>query len=100
MTGRLPGDITAAGADDEKAAAAAAQGVRHLIVVSLLTAAASGFHSPYTIPDTVTAALGLLLAIAILATLGRMDHRHTTPKIPVCWTGDPECGQPRPAGRG
>src|SRR5271156_4873326 len=47
-------------------------------------AAASGFGSPYTIPDTATAALGMLLAITILATAGRMDRRHTPPKIPAC----------------
>jgi hypothetical protein len=47
-------------------------------------AAASGFSSPYTIPDTASAALGLLLAITILATAGRMDRRHTPPKIPAC----------------
>ena len=35
-------------------------------------AAASGFRGPYTIPDTATAALGILLAITILATAGRM----------------------------
>lgn len=60
-------------------------------------AAASGFRSPYTIPDTATAALGALLAIAILATAGRMG-RDTTPKIPVCWTGEPRgdrSAQPR-----
>jgi hypothetical protein len=51
-------------------------------------AAASGFSGPYTIPDTATAALGLLLAITILATAGRMDHRNTTPRIPACWTGE------------
>ena len=34
-------------------------------------AAASGFHTPYTIPDTATAALGILLAVAVLATVGR-----------------------------
>jgi len=44
-------------------------------------AAASGFHSPYVIPDTATAALGILLAITILATAGRMDRRDTTPEI-------------------
>jgi len=33
-------------------------------------AAASGFHTPYTIPDTATAALGVLLAVAVLATAG------------------------------
>ncbi len=52
-------------------------------------AAASGFRSPYTIPDAATAALGMLLAITILATAGRMNRRDTTPKIPVCWTGKP-----------
>jgi hypothetical protein len=64
-------------------------------------AAASGFSSPYTIPDTATAALGLLLAITILATSGRMDRRDTTPKIPACWTreprGDPACGRTFPS---
>ncbi len=44
-------------------------------------AAASGFRTPYTIPDTATAALGALLAITILATAGRMDRRDTTPQI-------------------
>src|SRR5260370_5988773 len=34
-------------------------------------AAASGFHSPYTIPDIATAALGVLLAVAVLATAGQ-----------------------------
>ena len=50
-------------------------------------AAASGFRGPYTIPDTATAVLGTLLAIAILATAGRMG-RDTIPKIPVCWAGE------------
>ena len=44
-------------------------------------AAASGFRSPYLIPDTATAALGILLAVTILATGGRMDCRDTTPEI-------------------
>ena len=44
-------------------------------------AAASGFRSPYLIPDTATAALGILLAVTILATAGRMDRRDTTPEI-------------------
>jgi hypothetical protein len=34
-------------------------------------AAASGFRGPYIVPDTATAALGVLLAITILATAGR-----------------------------
>jgi hypothetical protein len=44
-------------------------------------AAASGFRSPYLIPDTATAALGILLAVTILATAGRMDRRDTIPEI-------------------
>jgi hypothetical protein len=32
-------------------------------------AAASGFRSPYMVPDTTTAALGVLLAITVLATI-------------------------------
>jgi hypothetical protein len=33
-------------------------------------AAASGFHPPFTIPDTATAVLGVLVAVAVLATAG------------------------------
>ena len=44
-------------------------------------AAASGFRSPYLIPDTATAALGILLAVTILATAGRMDRRDKAPEI-------------------
>jgi hypothetical protein len=44
-------------------------------------AAASGFRSPYLIPDTATAALGILLAVTILATARRMDRQDTTPEI-------------------
>ena len=33
-------------------------------------AAVSGFHGPYTIPDTATAVVGVLLAVAVLATAG------------------------------
>ncbi len=46
-------------------------------VASAPQAAASGFRSPYTIPDSTTVALGILLAITILATAGRMDRRDT-----------------------
>jgi hypothetical protein len=35
-------------------------------------AAAAGFHTPYTIPDTATAALGVLAAAGVLATAGRI----------------------------
>ena len=45
-------------------------------------AAASGFRSPYLIPDTATAALGILLAVTILATAGRTDRRDATPEHP------------------
>ena len=45
-------------------------------------AAASGFCSPYVIPDTATAVLGALLAITILATAGRMDRRDDTANPP------------------
>ena len=34
-------------------------------------AAASGFGAPYTIPDIATAAVGILLAVSVLATVGR-----------------------------
>ena len=44
-------------------------------------AAASGFRSPYLIPDTATAALGILLTVTILATAGRMDRRGPAPEI-------------------
>jgi hypothetical protein len=37
-------------------------------VISAPQAAVSGFHAPYTIPDTATAALGVLLSVAVLAT--------------------------------
>ena len=40
-------------------------------VVSAPQAAASGFHGPYTIPDAATAVLGVVLAVAVLATADR-----------------------------
>ena len=52
-------------------------------------AVASGFRSPYIIPDTATAAVGLLLAITILATAGRIGRLGATPQFPLCWTGMP-----------
>jgi hypothetical protein len=51
-------------------------------VASAPQAAATGFRSPYMIPDTATAALGILLAVTILATVGRTDRQDKTPKIP------------------
>jgi hypothetical protein len=50
-------------------------------LASVPQAAASGFSGPYLIPDTATAALGILLAVTILATAGRMDRRDTAPEI-------------------
>jgi hypothetical protein len=40
-------------------------------VASAPQASASGFRSPYAIPDTATAALGVLLTVVVLATAGR-----------------------------
>ena len=37
-------------------------------------AAASGFHSAYTIPDIATAVLGVLVAAGVLATAGRASQ--------------------------
>ncbi|HTA09423.1 MAG TPA: hypothetical protein VK836_12965 [Streptosporangiaceae bacterium] len=42
-------------------------------VASAPQASASGFHNPYTMPDVATAALGVLLAVAVLATVSRAD---------------------------
>ena len=39
-------------------------------VASAPQAAASGFHGPVHVPDTATAALGVLLTVAVLATAG------------------------------
>jgi hypothetical protein len=50
--------------------------------VSAPQAAISGFHGPYTIPDTATAALGVLLAVAVLATAGAAGR-------PGRYTGNP-----------
>ena len=50
-------------------------------LASVPQAAASGFRSPYLIPDAATAALGILLAVTVLATTGRMDRRDSTPEI-------------------
>jgi hypothetical protein len=58
-------------------------------IMSAPQAAASGFRTPYTVPDTATAVLGILLAITVLATAGRMDRRNTTPAIPVSRPGEP-----------
>jgi hypothetical protein len=40
-------------------------------VASAPQASASGFSTPYAIPDVATAALGILLTVTVLATVGR-----------------------------
>jgi hypothetical protein len=51
-------------------------------------AAASGFHSPYTIPDTATTALGVLLTVAVLATAGQTGQPGHYTENPCVITGD------------
>ncbi len=46
-------------------------------------AAASGFDSPYTVPDAATAALGILLAVTILAAAGRTGTPGPNPELPA-----------------
>ncbi|HEX4254581.1 MAG TPA: hypothetical protein VH089_05805, partial [Streptosporangiaceae bacterium] len=45
-------------------------------------AAASGFRSPYTMVDTATATIGVLLAVAVLATAGRTGPTGPIPAGP------------------
>jgi hypothetical protein len=75
-------------------------------VASAPQASASGFHDPYTIPDVATAALGVLLTVAILATAGRPGQpvRYLEPPGPAgAWSArpiswpSPEPGRPSPA---
>ena len=47
-------------------------------------AAASGFHAAYAIPDTATAALGVLLTVAVLATAGPTAQSARDPDNPCC----------------
>ncbi|HEX4255347.1 MAG TPA: hypothetical protein VH089_09680 [Streptosporangiaceae bacterium] len=67
-------------------------------------AAASGFRSPYTMVDTATAALGVLLAVAVLATAGRTGPTGPIPAGPGVSRGqslaepgclDVGCDEPR-----
>jgi hypothetical protein len=69
-------------------------------------AAMSGFHGPFAIPDTATAALGVLLAVAVLATAGAAGQRGQYIENPCtidgcCRCGSAECvsARPEPAGR-
>jgi hypothetical protein len=45
-------------------------------------AAASGFHAAYTIPDTATAVLGILVAVGVLATAGQTRRPALRPLPP------------------
>jgi hypothetical protein len=61
-------------------------------VASAPQASASGFHNPYTIPDVATAALGVLLTVAILATFGRtgqLDQKLENPCVTSRIVGSP-----------
>jgi hypothetical protein len=92
MNRRLPLGSPPAGAGSRTTSpAAVSRPARRLIGVMLVAAAArwavwaalltgaasapqaavSGFSTPYTIPDTATAVLGILLAVAVLATVGQ-----------------------------
>jgi hypothetical protein len=51
-------------------------------------AAVVGFHSPYTIPDTATAAVGVLLSVAVLATAGRTGQPGYHAENSCVMTGD------------
>jgi hypothetical protein len=84
MTARYPGpaaELVAAGLAAAALSAGTARGCqarqrwarRAALLIGAASApqaAASGFHAPYGIPDTATAALGVLLAVAVLATAG------------------------------
>jgi hypothetical protein len=45
-------------------------------------AAAAGFHPPYTIPDIATAALGVVLTVAVLATAGHIRQPEQSTEDP------------------
>ncbi|HEY2278557.1 MAG TPA: hypothetical protein VGI00_09385 [Streptosporangiaceae bacterium] len=55
-------------------------------------AAASGFHYPYAITDTATAVLGVMLAVAVLATAGRAGPARRFADASCTSGGHPEAG--------
>ncbi|HXL96525.1 MAG TPA: hypothetical protein VN969_47050 [Streptosporangiaceae bacterium] len=81
MSNCLPLDVTADADDRKMAPAAGTRIVRHLIAVMLLTAAALDLTRCGLVmaaarhPASATAALGILLAVTILATAGPVDRR-------------------------
>jgi hypothetical protein len=60
-------------------------------------AAGSGFHPPYTIPDIATAALGVLLTVAVLATAGPTRQPEQLTKNPCIDLGSTRSPAVRPA---
>jgi hypothetical protein len=56
-------------------------------------AAASGFHYPYAITDTATAVLGVVLAVAVLATVGRAGPTRRFADTSCAGGGHPEAGR-------
>jgi len=54
-------------------------------------AAATGYHPPFTTPDTATAALGILLTVTVLATAGqtRQPAPDTETSCPIEQAGRP-----------
>ena len=51
-------------------------------------ASASGFHSPYMIPDVATAVLGILLTVVVLATAGRAGRPTQRLEVPCVMPRD------------
>jgi len=60
-------------------------------------AAGSGFHPPYAIPDIATAALGVLLTVAVLATAGPARQPDQLAENPCTDLGSPRSPAARPA---
>jgi hypothetical protein len=65
--------------------------------VSAPQAAGSGFQPPYTVPDIVTAALGVLLAVAVLATVGPARRPEQLTENPCIDLGSTRSPAVRPA---
>jgi peptidoglycan/LPS O-acetylase OafA/YrhL len=64
-------------------------------VASAPQAATTGFRLPYTIPDTATAALGVLLAVTVLATAEPSATKDDSPDgLTRCDTSRPRIGLP------
>ena len=64
-------------------------------VASAPQAATTGFRLPYTIPDSATAALGVLLAVAVLATAEAPGARDNSPEGLTRCTSTPRMGLPQ-----